>query len=270
MLDRLLAADAKPGRRVAWLLLTLALIGAIGAGAASAELTQRGDLFVRFGGGISPRALPRAELAPIGVRIEGAIKVPVGQQPPSLRRIRIALNRAGHLDTQGLPRCSRNRLDSVSSSEALAACGTSLVGAGGIVARTALTNQQPATVRGEVLLFNGVSGGHPVILAHIYQAAPAPATRVIVFKIHRGGGGFGTVITGEVPPSANRNGHLESIFLQLERRYAFRGRQRSYLSAACSAPAGFPGATFPFARTSMSFDDGRTLSSTLVRSCRVK
>ena len=270
MLDRLLASEAKPGRRVAWLLLALGLIAAIGAGAASAELTQRGDLFIRFDGGISPRALPRADLAPIGVRIEGTIKVPEGQQPPSLRRIRIALNRAGHLDTQGLPRCSRNRIDSVASAEALAACGTSLVGSGGIVARTALPNQQPATVRGEVLLFNGVAGGRPVILAHIYQAAPAPATRVIVFKIRRGGGAFGTVITGEVPPSANRNGHLKSIFLQLERRYAFRGRQRSYLSAACSAPAGFAGATFPFARASMSFDDGRTLSSTLVRSCRVK
>ena len=269
MLDRLLASEAKPGRRVAWLLLALALIAAIGAGAASAELTQRGNLFVRFDGGISPRALPRAALAPIGVRIEGAIKVPAGQQSPSLRRIKIALNRAGHLDTQGLPRCRRNRIDSVASSEALAACGTSLVGAGGIVARTALPNQQPTTVRGEVLLFNGVASGQPVILAHIYQA-DTPATRVIVFKIHRGGGAFGTVITGEVPPSANRNGYLESIFLQLERRYVFRGRQRSYLSAACSAPAGFPGATFPFARASMSFDDGRTLSSTLVRNCRVK
>ena len=44
---------------------------------------------------------------------------------------------------------------------------------------------------------------------------------------------------------------------------------RSYLSAACDAPAGFPGASFPFAHASMTFADGRTLASTLTRSCRV-
>jgi len=250
--------------------LAIGVVAMLLCASAYALTIQIDKVVVSSTASISPRALPRGELAPLGVRIEGTIKVPDGQRPPSLRRIRIALNRAGHLDTQGLPRCRRNRIDSVGSSEALSACGTSLVGSGGIVARTALPNQQPATVRGEVLLFNAVAGGHPVILAHIYQAAPTPSTRVIVFKIRRGGGAFGTVITGEVPPSANRNGHLKSIFLQLERRYAFRGRQRSYLSAACSAPAGFVGATFPFARASMSFDDGRTLSSTLVRSCRVK
>ena len=50
----------------------------------------------------------------------------------------------------------------------------------------------------------------------------------------------------------------------------YRGQRRSYLSATCDAPAGFPGATFPFAHASMTFADGRTLSSTLTRSCKVR
>jgi len=242
----------------------------LGATSAPAELTQRGNVFVRFDGGISPHALPRRALAPIAVRIEGAVKVPTGQQHPALRRIRIAINRAGHLSTRGLPTCRQRQIDSVTPTEALASCGPALVGAGGIVARTALPDQPASTVRGEILLFNGVEHGRPAILAHIFQTDPTPITRIVVFDIQRKGGTFGTVITGQLPPELNRNGYLKSIFLQLERRYVFHGHPRAYLSAACSAPAGFPGATFPFARASMTFDDGRTLSSTLVRSCKVK
>ncbi|HEY2334889.1 MAG TPA: hypothetical protein VGH58_07785 [Solirubrobacterales bacterium] len=252
------------------MLLVTVLLSALAASISSAELTQKGDLFVNFDGGISPRALPRSAPAPIGVRIEGKIKVPPGQQHPSLRGIEVALNRAGRLETTGLPRCPRHKIESGTPAEALDACETALVGAGGIVARTDLQNQQPTTVRGEILLFNGVDNGRPVIFAHIYQTEPTPLTRLVVFRIRRSSGSFGTVITGDIPPSVNSNGYLESIFLQLERRYSYRGRQRSYLSAACSAPTGFNRATFPFAKTSMTFEDGRTLSSTLVRSCRVK
>ncbi len=250
--------------------LAITLLASLGAASASAELAQRGDLFVHFDGGVSPRALPRKALAPIGVRIEGTIKVPAGQDPPSLRRIRIAVNRAGRLSTSGLPICHRRQIEATSPSEALASCGSTLVGAGGIVARTALPDQPASTVRGQILLFNSVENGRPAILAHFFQTDPTPLTRIVVFEIHRNGSTFGTVITGELPADLNRNGYLKSIFLQLERRYTFHGRPHSYLSAACSAPAGFSSAIFPFARTSMTFDDGRTLSSTLVRSCKVK
>lgn len=253
--------------RASRLVLAVALLVAIGAATASGELVQRGNLFVRFDGGISPKALPRRTLAPIGVRIEGTVRVPKGQTPPSLRRITIALNRAGRLSARGLPACRKHRIEGATSTEALALCGTSLVGSGGIVARTTLPGQAPATVRAEVLLFNGTEDGRPVILGHVYQSKPTPLTRIVVFEVKRSSGTFGTVIAGELPPSLNRNGYLRSIFLQLERRYPYRGHRRSYLSAACSAPAGFTRATFPFARASMTFSDGRTLSSTLVRSC---
>ncbi len=258
--------SARAARAVVALVL-LALLG--GAALAHAELTGRGDLFVRFSGGISPRALPRETLAPISVRIEGTIKVPAGHQQPALRHIRIALNRGGRLSSRGLPVCRRRQIDSATPSQALAACGPALVGAGGIVARTAIADQTTYLLRGNLILFNSVAHGRPAILAHVYQSAPAPITRVIVFSIRRTGGTYGTVISAPVPPALNRNGYLKSIFLQLQRSYVFRGRPRAYLSASCPAPPGFPRATFPFARASMTFDDGRTLSSTLVRSCKV-
>lgn len=235
---------------------------------ANAELTQKGDLFIHFDGGISPKALPRKTLAPIAVRIEGTVRVPAKQDPPSLTRIRIALNRGGHLDTRGLPVCSRGQISSVDSSQAIAICGDALVGSGGIVARTAFPGQSRYLLRGDVVLFNSVEDGRPAILAQISQSAPAPTTNIVTFRIRRGTGTFGTVITGELPPALEHNGYLKSIFLTLQRSYVYRGQPRAYLSASCPALPGSSVAVFPFAKASMSFDDGRVLSATLTRTCR--
>jgi hypothetical protein len=240
------------------------------AAPATAELSQKGDLFVHFDGGISPRVLPRGALAPIAVRIEGAIRGLSGERPPALRRIRIALNRGGRIDARGLPTCRQGQIEFATGSQALAACGTALVGAGGIVARTDIAGQENALIRGEVLLFNSVVNSQPAILAHIFQRKPALITRVVIFHIRHSGGDFGTVIAGELPPSLNSNGYLKSIFLQLQRRYVFHGRHMAYISASCAAPPGFSVAVFPFAKVSMSFADGRTLASTLTRSCKVR
>jgi len=236
---------------------------------ASAELTQKGDLFVHFDGGISPKALPRAGLAPVAVRIEGQIKALQGQSPPALRRIQIALNRGGVIDSVGLPRCRASELELASGAQALSACGDALIGAGGIVAHTDIAGQRDSLLRGEVLLFNGREDGAAVIFAHVFQRKPAPITRVVVFHIKRTSGAFGTSISGVLPPSLNHNGYLTSIFLTLQRRYTFKGRHRSYISAGCGAPAGFSAAVFPFAKVSMAFADGRSLASTLTRTCRV-
>jgi len=270
VLDPTVGGAARSRRRRLRLAAGALLLAAVFAASASAELTQRGNLFIRFDGGIGPQKLPRHAPAPISVRIEGAIKVPLGEDPPALRRIRVALNQAGQLNAQGLPVCHRGQIAVGNSADALTACGPALVGSGGIVARTTLPDQSATTVRGDLLLFNSVVHGREAILGHIYQTRPVPITRIVVFEIRRKSGTFGTVITAEITPAIERNGYLKSIFLQLERRYSFRGQQRSYLSAACAAPAGFTLATFPFAQASMSFDDGRTLSSTLVRSCGVK
>jgi hypothetical protein len=112
--------------------------------------------------------------------------------------------------------------------------------------------------------------GRRAILAHVYGAEPIPITRIIVFHIRETAGTYGTILTGFLPASLNRWGYLKRISLSLHRNFTYKGQPRSYLSAACDAPAGFPGATFPFAQASMRFADGRTLSSTLTRSCKVR
>jgi hypothetical protein len=237
---------------------------------AQAELTARGDLFVRFSGGIAPGALPRDTRAPISVSIAGTVRTLTGEQPPALRRISIAINRGGRLDARGLPVCRQSQIEPSSTAEALARCGPALVGSGSYAADVAFPEQSAFPSQGRILAFNAVIDGRRAILAHVYGERPAPTTRIIVFHIRERSGTFGTILTGSLPANVNRWGYLKRISLSLHRNFTYRGQRRSYLSAACDAPTGFPGATFPFAHASMTFADDRTLSSTLTRSCRVR
>ena len=258
------------GKRSIIVLLVVSLaVAAVAAPAADAELTERGDLFVRFSGGIEPNALPREQLAPIAVRVGGTVKTLSGERPPALRMIKIELNHGGRIDSTGLPVCGYNDIVAASARQAMATCGPARVGKGVYRANTAFPEQETFPSQGNIIAFNAVSKGHDAILAHIHGTEPAPITRIIVFDIRRTGGTFGTVLTGSLPVSVNRYGYVETIALSLFRRYSYRGEDRSYISAACDAPAGFFSALFPFARTSMTFEDGRTLSSTLTRSCAV-
>lgn len=244
--------------------------GVFATGVAFAELTARGNLFVSFQGGIAPAALPRDSVAPIAIRIGGRVRTLSGERPPALREISIELNRGGQLDFYGLPVCRLRELEASSGQQALDACGSALVGGGNYVAKTAFPEQEAFPAQGRVLAFNAVVEGHHAILAHVYSADPLPITRIIVFRIRNTVGTYGTVLTGELPVSVNRYGYVKSINLRLHRRYFYRGKERSYVVAGCPAPKGFPGAAFSFAHASMTFADGRTLGSTLTRSCRVR
>jgi hypothetical protein len=252
----------------------VALIAAPGlllvAASASAELTQKGDLFVRFDGGIAPKTLSRTHLTPIAVRFEGTIRSLSPRNPPTLRKIRIALNNGGKLSTKGLARCHRTQIREDTSAGALSACGSALVGGGGYTAKTTIENQPHKIAAGEILLFNSRRHGHAAILAHLYQTSPAPVSSFIIFDIRHHGGRFGTVLSGKLENNLVRNVYLRTIYLNLHREYRYQGVERSYMSAGCRTPRGVSVAAYPFAKASMSFEDGRTLSSTMIRTCRAR
>jgi hypothetical protein len=258
------------GKRRALLLAVASACLLIAAGA-QAELVERGDLFIKFQGGISPTALPRTTRAPISVSVDGTIRTLSGEHPPALRTISIAINRGGEIDTTGLPRCRRAQLEPATSEHALEVCRPALVGEGHYSAEALALPEQPEyPLQGRLLAFNGVIDGKAVILAQVFGNSPTPNSRVFVFHIHRSQGTFGTILTATLPDAVNRTGYLKQISLDLHRNFVYRGLPRSYVSAACAAPAGFSSAVFPFARVGMTFADGRKLSSTLTRSCQVQ
>jgi hypothetical protein len=254
-------------RRIVTLVLLLTIAGAL-ATVARAEVIQSGNVRVNFQAGFSPKALPRERPAPISIAFEGRISTTDGTHPPALRQMLIELNSAGQIETKGLPQCRTSMLQSTSSDLALERCRPALVGQGTFVAQ--LPVGQELMVGGRALVFNGIVDGRPGMLIHIYVSDPIRLTLVIPIQISRREGRFGTVLTTNVPKLAGGSASIVQLRLKIGRRFNFGSERRSYLSAACAAPSGFPGAVFPFARSRFSFSDGRTMHTVLNRSCRVR
>jgi hypothetical protein len=256
-----------PRRRLVTLALLLTVVGALAA-VARAETIQSGDVRVNFQAGFTPKALPRERPAPITVAFEGRISTTDGTHPPALDKLRVELNSAGEVDTRGLATCPTSALQATSSDLALARCRPALVGKGSFVAQ--LPVERNLLVGGRALVFNGTVDGSPGMLIHIYVSDPVRLTLVIPIKITHQDGRFGTVLTTTVPKLAGGSASIVAMKLKIGRQFHAGGERRSYLSAACDAPAGFPGAVFPFARSGFTFSDGRTMHTVLSRSCQVR
>lgn len=234
------------------------------------ELVQKGPIRVAVSGDLAPRRLPRRGDAPITVSIGGRISSTDPQTPPQLRKVSFAFNRAGQIDTRGLPRCRLSDIDPSSTRQALEACRRSLVGEGRFSANVRLPEQSPFPSAGRVTAFNGILEGQRVVFAHIYGTRPVPTSIVLPLAIREGKGKFGTRLDASMADLTGDWGYVTGIDLTLGRKYAFHGERHSFLSAGCPAPKGFPGALFALAKTSFSFVGGKTLTATLTRSCKVR
>lgn len=252
------------------LILTTALLALGLATLAQAEIKQQGDLRVSFDGELTPHALPRTGSAPVKVAVGAKIAATNGATPPQLRRISIAINRNGHFTPAGLPICSLKEIQPSTTDDALKACRRSLVGEGSFSAKVLLPQQAPFPSAGKVFAFNGTFNGAPAVLAHVYGTNPVPTSYTIPFAISSTKGTYGTVLSASLPQVTSDWGYVTGLQMTLGRTFTYRGQKRSYLSAACPAPKGFPGAVFPFARASFAFAGKKALTSTLTRSCGVR
>jgi hypothetical protein len=246
---------------------------ALGAGApARAELSQQGNLIASFDGGLWPTRLPRRAPAPVAVRVAGNVRDAAGNeaQLPQLRTIAVAINRQGRLFDRGLPSCEVSAIQPSTEAGARAQCGAAIVGSGHVTAQVRIPNQPSFSVHAKLLAFNGPHrNGHRLILAQAYAREP-PGAFILPFTLRQKGGLFGTVLSTTLPPSAQSWAYITHFDMTLHRTYAYRGARRSYVSAACSAPAGFRSAIFPFARATYGFDDGRRLTTTVGGRCTVR
>jgi hypothetical protein len=237
--------------------------------ASLAEVEQAGNLRVTFNAGFAPRSLPRERLAPVKVDVEGKIATTDGTHPPPLRWLEISLHRSGRLSTRGLPVCPAAALQSINSEAALARCRPALVGRGKFRAEVTLGREILTT--GDILIFNSRREGRPAMVLHLFASVPVRFTLVVPLAIgRREKGQFGTVLRARIPKLGGGLGSITQIDLSIWRRYSFGGKRRSYVSAACGAPDGFPGAVFPFAHGSFRFEGHGEIQTTLVRDCLVR
>jgi DNA-binding beta-propeller fold protein YncE len=241
-----------------------------GGGASASVVEQRRGVRVSFDGKLTPHVLPRHGTAPVGIVVDAQIGATGGDDPPQLRRITIAINRNGHFTSKGLPTCRVDQIQPSTTDGALAACRRSLVGEGRFSANVKLPQQSPFPSAGKVLAFNGKVNGRPAILAHIYGTDPAPTSTVLPFLLKEGRGTYGTTLEASLPQATGNWGYVTGLRMSLRRRFSYNGHSRSFLSAGCPAPAGFPSAAFPLAKTSFAFAGNLTLDAVLTRTCKAR
>ncbi|MEX2105882.1 MAG: hypothetical protein WD810_03185 [Solirubrobacterales bacterium] len=210
--------------------------------------------------------------APVAVRVAGDFKVADGDvdQLPQLRQIKVAINRQGRLFDRGLPVCHVKMIQPASQAAARRVCGGAIIGSGHVALQVHIPSQPSFRVKANLLAFNGPRrNGHKLILAQAYARSP-PGAFVLTFRVSKRSGTFGTVMSTTLPHSAQDWAFLTHFDMTLHRTYVYRGRRRSYVSAACSAPAGFDSVLFPFARATYGFASAQRLSISVARVCRVR
>jgi len=258
------------GKKALWLLCgSLVLI--LTASATAATIVQKGNLRLSVDGKLSPTKLPRKGTAPISVTVGGEISTTDESLPPTLKELRIELNREGVLDYAGLPLCRYAKIQPASTQRALSGCRPSLIGKGSFSVAITLAGQEPYLTQGRLVVFNGQRGGKPVLFGHIYSPKPFATSFVIVFSVSKKRSGtYATVLSAKLPKAMKAWGRLTGLEMTLSRRYSSGGKSRSYISAGCPAPKGFSKVSFPLARTSFEFSGGKRLSSVLSSTCSAR
>jgi hypothetical protein len=244
-------------------LITFATFGTF----AEAEVVQKGDVRVQFSGFISPTALPRVGTAPVKVSVGAKVTALKESDPPKLRRISIAINRAGKFSPSALPTCTVSDIQPSTTENALKVCGDALVGTGTFAAKVLVPQQSSFPAEGKLYAFNGVYHGRPAILAHVYGTEPVPTSFTLPFEITAGKGEFGTVLTASLAEATGKGGYITELSLDLGNSNT--AGKKPFLSAGCSAPKGFGAATFAFAKATFTFAKSK-IETTLARNCQVR
>jgi hypothetical protein len=251
---------------------SLALLAAIylPVGPAGAEQSGGGGVVVSLDGSISPPRIPRHRSVPVSLMLAGRIASVDSSPPPQLQRLEIAFGARGGLDTSGLETCPRGRLRNATRLQALERCAGALVGRGEITAEVPLDPENPLLAHAGVLAFNGVRHGQPAVWVHAYSASP-PVSFVLPFYLQRlDSGGYGILIRSPVRSALGHWPRLRSFRISLGRRYSVGGERRSYLSAHCPLPPSLSIGIVPLARATYRFLPRPTLTTTILRGCRVR
>jgi hypothetical protein len=235
---------------------------------AGAERSQQGNVIVTINGGIKPRKLPRRERKPVTVYLSGGVRTSDRSPIPRVNWLKLELAWRGVMFTRGLPVCPRNQVADRNSRQAMDACRGSLVGRGQLSAQVFVPNQKPFRVKANLLAFHGkTEAGRPAVWAHAYTSDP-PSAFVIPFTVrneeHR------TILISTIRRSVGPWPHVANFQVEVSRRFRYRGKSRSYLSASCPVPRNFTAGFLSFARATYAFAGGDQIVTESVRSCRVR
>lgn len=226
------------------------------------EVAYSGNLFLADNGGISPTKLPKYKQVSISAHISGEIGTVDGSHPPAVKTLSLDIDKTIQVNAEGLPVCKEPQLVARSTVDVKKACPDAIVGSGEGEVEVAFPEQKPFVAKGRLLFFNGgVHGGTTLLLVHTYVHVPAPTAVVVPVKlshIHRGH--FGLHTFTKVPRIAGGYGSVIKAKFRIYRRFAYKGKEESYLTGSC--PTGHY-----FTKGEVLFSDGTTLGLTHVLPC---
>lgn len=241
-------------------MLGLACAALLG-GSANAAYVRVGTLVLRADGGFAPQVLPKKRYAPIRFQGYGKISTTNGSVPPALQHVNLDFDRDGRLATRGLPVCRPGRIQSTTVKQARRRCRGAIVGAGRVEAVLDLVAAR-LKLRSPLTLFNGPRQGRRwTVVAHAQASVPIFESYVVVVPVERRRrGAYGYHSSFDVPEIAGGAASLTYIEARIGRRYRFRGRKRSYVSARCSDG-------ILQTRGNFSFSDGNVIYGSVFKGC---
>lgn len=221
------------------LLLTTALGALIALAVASVAFAAK-DTIVRAGNielvidgssGVTPKALSKTKYTPIAFTAAGSINTADGSQPPALKEVLLDTKNAA-VNTKGYPVCKSGQLQARDTKAVEAACKSAIIGKGTTTVSVEFPEQKPIPANSPLLVFNGGSSGNTTTFyIHAYLTQPIVTAIVTTVKIKKVGNGLKTVTT--VPKIAGGNGAPKSFSLKIDKKFTYKGKKVSVLSAKC-------------------------------------
>jgi len=221
-----------------------------------------GNLEVTANGAITPKAFPKTRFAPAGFWAEGKIATLDGTHIPAARTFVIKGDKNVALTVKGYPTCTAGKLQARDTKAAEKVCAPAIVGEGQATAEVVFPEQKPILAKSKILAINGgEKGGVVTLYIHAFLTAPVTAAIVTVVKIKKvRDGRYGTLSTSTIPKIANGAGSVKSFTLKLNKKWSYKGKKMSLISAKC--PDGRLQAD-----VEANFADGTKAAATIVRTC---
>jgi hypothetical protein len=175
----------------------------------------------------------------------------------------IDFDKNAKLYTKGLPTCDPAKLQSQSTEVAEQVCGKAKIGGGTAIAFLKV-GPTVYNVEQTVTAFNGVpKGGKPVVLLHTYGTKPVQTSIVLSGPVSNyNKEGYGPRLDLEIPLIAGGTGVLKEFNVKIDKKWRFKGKKRSFISAKC------PNSKRLKARGKFTYRDGVSLTAYSKQSCK--
>ncbi len=245
---------------------TLAALVVAGVAVAAKDTVVRaGDLEVIIDGssGVKPKALSKSKYTPIAFTAAGSIRStnPSEPQPAPLKEVLIDAKNSA-VNVKGYPACTSGRLQARDTKAVEAACKSAIIGKGTTTVSVKFPEQKPIPAKSPLLVFNGgVNGGTTTFYIHAYLTQPITTAIVTTVKIKKAGNGLKSVTT--IPKIANGAGSVTDFSLTIDKKFTYKGKKVSVLSAKCV------GGKIQAHVTGVFYDNSK-LSADVLRTCTSK